>query len=109
MKEFVTIYVTCSREDEAASLARMVLEARLAACANIWPGVRSLYHWQGEVTEDAEVALLLKARAADFEAAAALIRQHHSYDVPCIIAWPLAAVDAPYAQWLGQETERGDI
>lgn len=108
MQKFVTIYVTCASESEAETIAKAVLEARLAACANILPGVRSLYHWQGQVAEDTEIALLLKARAADFEAVSGVIKQHHSYEVPCIVAWPLEVVDASYAQWLEAETNRGN-
>lgn len=108
MAEAISIYVPCADDAEAKTIARVVLEKRLAACANILPGVTSLYHWQGAIEEGAEVALLLKARTTDFDAAAEVIRAHHSYDTPAIMAWPITAMDVATQAWLMGETKKGD-
>ena len=106
MADAISIYVTCTDADEAKAIARAVLEKRLCACANILPGVTSVYHWQGTIEEGAEVALILKARADDFAAAAEVIRAHHSYDTPAIMAWPITAMDDATQAWLMGETEK---
>jgi periplasmic divalent cation tolerance protein len=102
--ELVTVYVTCASPAEAAALGRTLVEERLAACANVLPGVTSIYHWQGAVQQDAETALLLKTRACLFPAVERRLREQHGYEVPCIVAWPLEAVSEPYARWVREQT-----
>jgi periplasmic divalent cation tolerance protein len=103
MSAACTVYVTAASHGEAVSIARTVVAERLAACANILPAVTSVYHWQGQVQEDAEVALLLKTETRLFDRLATRIRELHSYDTPCIVAWPIVAGDAAYLAWLGAE------
>lgn len=102
--EFLSIYVTCPDQDWAAAIARALLEARLIACATFFDGAQSLYHWQGEIAEDRETVLIMKARAAAFDAIEAKIKARHPYDVPCILGWPIVAGHAPYLEWLAAET-----
>ncbi|HEX5009682.1 MAG TPA: divalent-cation tolerance protein CutA [Planctomycetota bacterium] len=102
--ELVTVYVTCASPSEAAALGRTLVEERLAACANVLPGVTSIYQWQGAVQQDAETALLLKTRASLFRAVERRLREQHGYEVPCIVAWPLEAVSEPYARWVREQT-----
>ncbi|MGB0920677.1 MAG: divalent-cation tolerance protein CutA [Alphaproteobacteria bacterium] len=104
----ISIYVTCANGDEAKLIARHLLDKRLVACANILANVTSLYHWQGEIAEDVEVALIAKARATDFDNAAEVIRAHHSYDTPAIMAWPITAMDEATRAWLLAETKKGE-
>lgn len=100
-----TVYVTASSRAEAMKIASAVVSERLAACANVMDGLTSIYHWQGQVQEDAEAALLLKTRADLFDRLAARIRELHSYETPCIVAWPLVAADADYLAWIKAETK----
>lgn len=100
------LYSTFPSRDEAVSLSRLLLEERLIACANIVGGVTSVYRWQGELQEENEVLLIAKTTAAQVDAAIARISSAHSYEVPCITAWPLAKGHAPFRDWIGQETRR---
>ena len=100
-------YVTCGSEDEARAIARAVLGERLAACANVIPGMRSLYSWQGEVREDVETVLILKTRRAKFSALAARVVALHSYDVPCVVEIPLGDGHPDYLGWIAAETDDG--
>ncbi len=104
MTGLVTVYVTCSSPAQAEDLAGTLVSERLAACANVLPGVVSRYVWEGQLQREAEVALLLKTRAALFPALEARVRQLHDYAVPCIVAWPLAGVSEPYARWVEEQT-----
>jgi periplasmic divalent cation tolerance protein len=100
----VTVYVTCSSPAQAEDLGGKLVSERLAACANVLPGVVSRYVWEGELQRETEVALLLKTRASLFPALESRVRQLHDYAVPCIVAWPLAAVSEPYGRWVEEQT-----
>ncbi len=96
----LVVLTTAGSDEEGRALARILVEAHLAACVNVIPGVRSIYRWEGSVCDEGEVLLVSKTTRARFDALAAAIRKHHSYDVPEIVALPAAAVDPIYAQWL---------
>ena len=84
------VYVTCANNDEAMTIARTVVEERLAACANLLGGIRSVYWWEGEVCEGEEVALVLKTPTDRNEELVDRIKQLHSYDCPCIACLPIS-------------------
>ncbi|RME66567.1 MAG: divalent-cation tolerance protein CutA [Alphaproteobacteria bacterium] len=107
MSGLVTLYVTCADHAEAESIARHLVAQHLAACANIWGGITSVYRWQGGIETGREVALLLKTRADLIDEASAAIRARHSYDVPCIVAWPIVGGDGDYCDWVAAETRKG--
>lgn len=88
----------------APALARALVEARLAACVNLLPGVRSVYRWQGAVEESDETLLLIKTAADRFEALKAELLRLHPYELPEIIAVPLTHAHTPYLQWLLNES-----
>lgn len=106
MTDYVVVLVTAADAGEAERIARALVEERLAACANIVSGVRSIYRWEGRVDEATEQVLVLKARAADVAALAARVRALHSYDVPEVIALPIVAGSESYLAWLGASTDR---
>lgn len=97
-------YVTCASAEEALRIGREVVEARLAACANILPGLTSIYRWQGRIESGGEAALILKTRAELVEALVARVKALHSYTVPCIVALPITAGNPDYLGWLASET-----
>ena len=103
---FSTVYVTTGNREEALVIARTVVAEKLAACANILGEVTSIYEWQGEVHEDGEAALILKTRTELFGDLAARIRELHSYDCPCIVAWPIEAGSEDYLSWIGDQTRK---
>lgn len=100
MSDVRTVYVTAADEAQAADLARALLARGLIACANLLPGVRSLYLWQGEVHDEPEVAMLLKTRRDRLEELIAAVEELHPYDVPCAVAWPIDAGSEPYLAWV---------
>lgn len=100
MTDLVVVYVTAPDLDVATRLGRALVEEELAACCNLVPGVRSIYRWQGAVQEDGEVLLVIKTRAARLEALTARVVALHPYDLPEVIALPVAAGHLPYLAWV---------
>jgi periplasmic divalent cation tolerance protein len=103
MSSIVSVYAVFADADEAQKIARLVVEEKLAACANILGPCRSTYRWKGAVEEADEVAAILKARADKAQALMARIAELHSYDVPAIAIWPIDSAWPAYVQWV--ETE----
>ena len=103
-EEFLVVLVTCPDAEKAAAIGRTVVEERLAACVNMVPGLRSIYVWEGKVCDDAEVLCLIKTRRALFERLRARLLTLHPYEVPEVIALPLAAADGRYLAWLQGST-----
>lgn len=96
--------VTCPDLETAKLLARRALSARLVACANILPGLSSLYWWQGTLCEDAEILLSFKTLEAHRPALSALIAQGHPYDLPAI-TWVVVGMSDELAAWVAEETD----
>lgn len=98
-------YVTCASVEEALRIGRAAVEERLAACANVLPGLASIYRWQGRIESGQEAALILKTRAELVDPLTARVRALHSYSVPCVVALPIVAGNPTYLAWLVAETE----
>ena len=92
----------------AEKLARMLIESHAAACVNVLPAGRSIYRWQGRVEQADEIPLMIKSTAASYAAVEKIVRAHHPYDVPELIAIPITHGLPAYLDWLAQETERHD-
>jgi periplasmic divalent cation tolerance protein len=105
MTDYVVILVTAGSESEAETIARALIEERLAACVNVISPIRSLYRWEGKVTDDREWLLLIKTRAERFSAVEARVKTLHSYQVPEVIALPIVAGAEGYLEWLREETD----
>jgi periplasmic divalent cation tolerance protein len=100
----LVVFVTAPDTEVAAALARAVVEEGLAACGNLVPGLRSIYRWQGEICDEAEVLILFKTRAERFEALRDRIEALHPYDCPEVIALPVVGGSAAYLQWIAENT-----
>ena len=96
--------VTVGSESEAETIAGALLDERLAACVTIGGPIRSVYRWQGRLADDREWQLVIKTRAALFDALADRVRALHSYDVPEIIGLPVTAGSPTYLEWLDDAT-----
>ncbi len=96
----VSVYAIFADIDEAERIGRTVVEERLAACINILGPCRSIYRWQGAVESAEEVPALLKTTAAQADALITRIASLHSYDVPCVVVWPIDKVLVSYAEWV---------
>jgi periplasmic divalent cation tolerance protein len=88
----------------AQSLARSLVEARLAACVSIGTPVESLYHWRGQIETTQEFTVAVKTRSERYAAVEAAIRAWHPYELPEIIAVPVVDGLAPYLDWIARET-----
>lgn len=101
-----TLLVITNLPDAASAraLAAALVDARLAACANILAPCRSVYRWQGQVEEADEVPLLLKTTAERYPLLEAAIRQQHPYELPEIVAVPLQHGLPEYLAWVAAET-----
>jgi periplasmic divalent cation tolerance protein len=86
--------------EQAARAARTLVDERLAACVNVLASVRSIYRWQDAVQDDAEALAVIKTTTDRYAALAARLAELHPYEVPEIIALPLAEGHAPYLAWL---------
>lgn len=98
------VYVTCGDEDEARRIGRTLVEERLAACANVIGAMKSIYWWQGAVQEDAETVLIAKTKQGLVDRLSARVQELHSYDVPCVVALPIAGGNPDFMQWIEDET-----
>lgn len=98
--QVLIVHCTCPPA-HADTLARTLVDAQVAACVSALPGVRSTYRWQGQVCQDDEVLLLIKTTAARFEALRETLLAHHPYELPEILAVPVAAGHAAYLDWVG--------
>ena len=100
------LLILCNTPDAACadSIARTLVERRLAACVNVLAACQSVYRWQDAVEEATEVPLLIKTSAARYAELEAALRELHPYEVPEIIALPIAAGLPAYLDWVRQET-----
>lgn len=94
------IWCPFSDAESAEAVASALLDERLIACANLLPAVRSLYRWNGERGESAEVGVLMKTRADLLDAAVARLESLHPYDAPAISGWRCDAAGAATLDWL---------
>jgi periplasmic divalent cation tolerance protein len=102
--ELLVVLCTAPDADAARTLAGGIVEAHLAACVNVIPGLKSFYRWQGALHADSEVQLLIKTRRGRFDELAAWIESNHPYDVPEIVALPAERVSDSYLRWAVEET-----
>jgi len=100
----VSVYAVFANAEEAERIGRAVVEERLAPCINILPGMRSIYRWQGAVESAEEVAAIFKTSTGSVDALMTRIAALHSYDVPCIVTWPIDKALASYADWVEAST-----
>jgi periplasmic divalent cation tolerance protein len=100
MERAVVIYTTFPGLVEAERIGRTLVERRLAACANILPGMVSHYRWKGQVERAEEVVMLVKTRASLAEEVSTEIRKLHSYEVPAVVVISLESVERHYLGWL---------
>lgn len=101
------VLVTAPDAKTAVRLARALVADRLVACANVVPGLRSIYRWKGRVRDDSEVLLVLKGRRAAFPALCARIRALHPYSIPEVLALSVSGGSGAYLRWLRKETREG--
>jgi periplasmic divalent cation tolerance protein len=109
MTDKIVVFSTCGSADEAEKLARILLEARLAACVSVLTQNRSFYRWKDKIEDTSECLLLIKTSRALFDRLCSKLALSHSYSVPEIVALPVIAGAPDYLAWmdsaLGSESE----
>jgi len=98
--QFSIVLVTAPDKRAARRLAQAAVEERLAACANLVPGLESHYWWQGKTERSAEVLIIFKTTRRRLAALEKLILQKHPYDTPEFVVLPVSAGTGRYLDWL---------
>ncbi|HSB31205.1 MAG TPA: divalent-cation tolerance protein CutA [Candidatus Sulfobium mesophilum] len=104
MTEFIIVFMTAPKEDEAQRIAQDIVSSRLAACVNIIRDIHSIYRWRGKIEDEGEVLMIVKTRLDLFGKLKKRVKELHSYSVPEIIALPLIEGSEEYLSWLKEET-----
>jgi periplasmic divalent cation tolerance protein len=100
MSNTLIAFCTCPDEETARGIAGAVVAEGLAACVNIIGPVRSVFSWEGEVSDESELLLLAKTTEAAYPGLEARITALHPYDVPEVIAAPVTAGSRAYLDWV---------
>ena len=103
------VLTTTDSDDEAERLARVLVDAHLAACVQIAGPVRSVFRWEGAVAVEPEWQLWLKTDAARLDELTTRLVAEHTYDVPEVLVLPVVAGHGPYLAWVTRETERAEL
>ena len=103
MTDKIVVYNTCASAEEAEKIARRLVEARLAACVSVVPGLRSFYRWHGAIEDSTEWLLIIKTSRGRFSELRAELERLHSYEVPELIALPIVDGSPDYLNWLDAE------
>lgn len=104
--EALVVYITAPNEEEAAKIAKILVEERLAGCVNIIKDIRSIYSWQGKLEDEKEVLMIVKTRLKLFSALTSKVKELHSYTVPEVIAMPIVDGSEEYINWLQKATRQ---
>jgi periplasmic divalent cation tolerance protein len=96
------VFNTCPDASSAEEIARALIDRRLAACVNILPGIRSVYLWKGLCESAEEHLLIIKTSAAIYPSLEQAVLELHPYELPEIIAVPIAAGLPDYLAWIKQ-------
>lgn len=105
-ERYIQVVTTVNRKKDAKSLARILLEKRLAACVQISP-CTSLYHWQGKVESDDELRLTIKSKQSVLPALKKTLRKKHPYDTPEILVFSILDGNSDYLRWIDAELRDG--
>jgi periplasmic divalent cation tolerance protein len=103
---YIIVLITVPSEEVGSKISQTLLDQKLAACVSMVPSVKSLFRWEGEVSEEEEILLVAKTRAALFQdRLIPAVEAVHPYDVPEIIALPIVMGNQAYLDWIESETQ----
>jgi periplasmic divalent cation tolerance protein len=102
----LVVLTTTETPQQAEQLAQLLVEAELAACAQILPPMTSVYRWQGKVEAATETLLLIKTTCEVYPALETAIKTNHPYQTPEIIALPVEAGSMDYLHWLANAVKK---
>ena len=101
---FSIIYITAGDIEEARKIGRMLIEERLAACANIFP-ITSIFRWKGKIDEANEFGIFVKTRSEKVKEIENKVKEIHSYEVPCVVSFNMDEGSADYLEWIDESVE----
>jgi periplasmic divalent cation tolerance protein len=96
------VLTTLGKDDDARTIARVLVEERLAACVNIVPGVTSVFAWQGKISEDGEQQLVIKTSTSTIAALEARLRELHPYETPEFLVIHASGGSESYLTWVAE-------
>lgn len=102
----LVVLVSSASADEAAKIAKAIVEAKLAACANIVPTVRSIFRWQGKIEDCSETLIMFKTTEPCYKRLEEKVKQIHSYSVPEIIGLSIKYGSSEYREWIREQTSK---
>ena len=98
------VYMTAPTVEEARSIGKELTSRNLAACINIFPGIESIYYWEGELQTAQEVVFIAKTSEDKVTALTQVARELHSEEVPCILSLPITGGNPEFLSWIENET-----
>lgn len=98
----ILIYLVCANKKEAVKIANYLVGKKLAACVNFWP-VNSIYRWRGKKEKTKEFVLFIKTAKSNYKKIEKAVLKIHSYETPCLLAWPVTNGYSKYLDWLEKE------
>ena len=101
----VFVYTTLPDEAVAREIATELVRAKLAACVNIYPGMTSVYEWEGKLETGREVGCFIKTRESLTQKVMAALRKRHPYTAPAMLVLPILAGNADYLEWARSQTQ----
>ena len=102
--QYRSVYITAKDEAEARKIGQALVQEKLAACVNYFP-IKSIYRWKGKVEESGEVALIAKTRAELVDRVIQMVKELHSYEIPCTESWIIEKGDPDCLAWIKESTE----
>ena len=106
MTEYIQVFTTVEKREDADRIASIVVNKRAAACAQVVGPIQSTYWWKGKVERAGEWLLMMKTRGDLFSSLEKEIKTFHPYEVPVIIALPIVAGSQSYLKWIEEETTK---
>ena len=103
MTDKIIVFSTCSTPEEAAKIARKLIEERLAACVNVTPAIRSFYRWKGAIEQADECLLVIKSSRDLFDRLRMELEKAHTYEVPEVVAVAVVDGSPNYLNWIDGE------
>ncbi len=96
----MVFFVTVPNQEVALKIGRTLVEEKVVACANIIPGLTSIYHWQGKIEEDSELLIILKTTKDRTNQLLERLPALHPYDTPECIGFPIGVGLQKYLDWI---------
>ncbi len=105
-QDIIVLLTTAPNQDVAEALGKELVAQQLAACVNLIPGMTSIYHWQGKISQDQEVQLIIKSHRRHKEAIEQLLNSSHPYDTPELLTINVESGSNAYIQWIQDSVKK---